>query len=67
MAVAVWPWPVVGLAGWRLWPDGRWLFACGLVAGAGAWPWPWPDGGGCLRGRMAGPCPNCAGPGLNQG
>ena len=35
--------------------------------GAGAWPWPWPDGGGCLRGRMAGPCPNCAGPGLNQG
>ena len=65
---------------WLGWPAGRMAVvvagrpACGRVAGwAGVVGWPagrmavagWP--GGCLRGRMAGPCPNCAGPGLNQG
>ena len=55
----------VAVAAGRLWPDGRWV---GWPAGDGrgrgrmaGWP------GGCLRGRMAGPCPNCAEPGLNQG
>ena len=60
---------VAGLAGWAAvamaggclhvvgWPAG-WMAVAVAVAG-------WP--GGCLRGRVAGPCPNCVGPGLNQG
>ena len=66
---------VAGRPAW--WPVAVCMWSGGRLAG---WPWPWPDGrvavcvwsGGRLAGwpgfgRMAGPCPNCAGPGLNQG